>query len=204
MSVNLQKGQKVDLTKSNPGLKKIMVGLGWDEAAPPPSSGGLGGLFKKPKENNIDCDASAILISTNTGKLHSFDDVVYFGKLRHRCGAVIHMGDNLTGAGEGDDEQIMVDLSSMPESYNKIIFVVNIYQAVQRNQHFGMIQNAFIRLVNAENNTEICKYNLSENYDNMTAMIFGEIYSHQGEWKFNAIGQGTTDVSITSLSNQYK
>lgn len=113
------------------------------------------------------------------------------------------MGDNLTGAGEGDDEQIIVDLARIPGEYDRIVIVVNIYQAVKRNQHFGMIQNAFIRLVDGRNNHEMCRYNLTENYSGMTAMIFGEVYRHNGEWKFNAIGQGTNDPGIGELANRY-
>ncbi len=133
----------------------------------------------------------------------SADDVVYFGNLTHNSGCVRHMGDNLTGAGEGDDEQILVDLVSLPNQYDKIVIVVNIYQAMQRKQHFGMIQNAFIRICDAENNQELCKYNLSENYDGMTAMVFGELYRYKGTWKFNAIGQATRDNSIDKLSQRF-
>ena len=113
------------------------------------------------------------------------------------------MGDNLTGAGEGDDEQILVDLSRIPAEYDRIVMVVNIYQAVQRKQHFGIIQNAFIRLVDQRNNAEMCKYNLTDDYSGMTALIFGEIYRHNGEWKFNAIGQATTDPGLGELANRY-
>lgn len=195
MSISLQKGQKVSLSKDHAGLSKVVVGLGWDEAKRE-----KGGFFA-PKPQPIDCDASAILLKS--GRLFDKGDLVYFGNLRHRTGSVIHQGDNLTGAGDGDDEQIIVDLSSIPAEYDKIVFVVNIYQAVQRKQHFGMIQNAFIRLVDARNNNEMCKYNLSENYNGMTAMIFGEIYRHNGEWKFNAMGQATTDASLGELANRY-
>ena len=199
MAVNLQKGQKIDLTKENPGLKHVMVGLGWDEAKK--SGGLLGALFGG--NQNIDCDASAILLGVN-GKLAANNDVVYFGNLVHSTKTVKHMGDNLTGAGEGDDEQIFVDLANVPPTYEKIVFVVNIYEAMVRKQHFGMIQNAFIRLVDSDKKTEICRYNLSENYDGMTAMIFGEIYRHNGEWKFSAIGQATTDNSIGDLAKRYR
>lgn len=192
MSVSLQKGQKVSLSKDNAGLSKVIVGLGWDEAQQKRG-------FLAPKPQPIDCDASAILLTN--GKLGANDDVVYFNNLRHKTGTVQHMGDNLTGAGDGDDEQIIVDLASIPAQYDKIVIVVNIYQAYQRNQHFGMIQNAFIRLVDARNNTEMCKYNLSEDYSGMTAMIFGEIYRHNGEWKFNAVGQGTKDPGLGELVN---
>lgn len=196
MSVNLQKGQKVELRKSDGGtLRRVMVGLGWDEVKQ------TRGFFA-PKPQDIDCDASAFLCIG--GKLTSNQDVVYFGNLRHASGAVAHMGDNLTGAGEGDDEQILVDLSALPGQYDKIIFVVNIYQAAQRRQHFGLIQNAFIRICDAETNQELCKYNLSENYDGMTAMVFGELYLYKGQWKFNAIGQPTRDNSISELADQFR
>lgn len=195
MSISLQKGQKVSLTKEQAGLSRVVVGLGWDEA--PRKKAG----FFAPKPQPIDCDASAILLQN--GKLVEKRDLVYFGNLRHYTDTVIHMGDNLTGAGEGDDEQIVVDLANIPQYYDKIVIVVNIYEAVKRKQHFGMIQNAFIRLVNASNNSEMCRYNLSENYEGMMAMVFGEIYRHNGEWKFNAIGQATMDPGIGQLANRY-
>lgn len=128
---------------------------------------------------------------------------MYFHRLTHSSGAVRHMGDNLTGAGEGDDEQIFVDLEKLPSQYDKVIFVVNIYRAKQRGQHFGMVKNAFIRICDDETHRELCRYDLSEKYDNMTAMVFGEIYRRNGEWKFNAIGQATTDNSIEELARRF-
>ena len=114
------------------------------------------------------------------------------------------MGDNLTGDGEGDDEEIFIDLTKLPAKYDKLIFVVNIYEAAKRNQHFGMIHNAFIRICDRENNNqELCRYNLSENYDGMTAMVFGEMYLHNGDWKFNAVGQATQDNSISELVRRF-
>ena len=142
MSVNLQKGQKVSLSKGNPGLSRIVVGLGWDEAKTGSSSGFFGGLFSAPPQT-IDCDAFAILL--RNGRLVSRQDVVYFNNLTHFTGSVKHMGDNLTGAGDGDDEQIVIDLPRVPMEYDRIVIAVNIYQAHQKNQHFGMIKNAFIR-----------------------------------------------------------
>ncbi|RGY96574.1 TerD family protein [Clostridium sp. AM58-1XD] len=198
MSVSLQKGQKVSLTKDNATLNRVIIGLGWDQAKQ--SKGLLGGLFGG-KTAEIDCDASAILLQG--GKLHNKNDVVYFGNLRHGSGAVQHMGDNLTGAGEGDDEQITVDLSAIPQQYDRIVLVVNIYQAVQRHQDFGMIENAFIRIVDARTNAEMCRYNLSENYSGMTAMIFGEVYRHNNEWKFSAVGQATKDPGLGELIQRY-
>lgn len=195
MSVSLQKGQKVSLSKDNAGLSKVVIGLGWDEA--PRSKGG----FFAPKPQPIDCDASAFVLKN--GKLVEKEDVVYFGNLRHQSGTIQHMGDNLTGAGEGDDEQILVDLAMLPAEYDKIVIVVNIYQAAERKQHFGMIQNAFIRLVDGKTNREMCRYNLTDDYSGMTAMVFGEVYRYKGEWKFNAIGQGTTDNSVGELTRRY-
>ena len=188
MAVNLQKGQKVDLKKSDgSNLKRVIVGLGWDMT---------------DEGHSIDCDASAF--ACKGGKLVSTSDVVYFGHLQHQSGGIIHTGDNLTGEGDGDDEQIIVDFSKLPNDYDKIIFVVNIYKSTQRKQQFGMIQNAFIRIVDAETNAELCKYNLTENYDGMTAMIFGEIYLRNGQWKFNAIGQGTKDSSIDEMTARFR
>ena len=176
MPVNLKKGQKVSLTKDAPGLTNVVVGLGWDV-----NQFDTGGDF--------DLDAAAFLLG-DSGKAASSSDFVFYGNLKHSSGGVEHLGDNLTGAGDGDDEQIVIDLARVPAEYDRIVLVVNIYQAVQRRQHFGMIQNAFIRIVDASTNQELCKYNLNENYTNMTAMIFGEVYRHNGEWKFNAIGSG--------------
>lgn len=137
------------------------------------------------------------------GRLVNKSDVVYFNNLTHFTGAVKHMGDNLTGGGDGDDEQIVIDLNRLPPEYDRVVIVVNIYQAYTRNQHFGMINNAFIRLVNMANGQEMLRYNLTENYGGMTAMIFGEIYRHAGEWKFNAVGSGTKDGSIGDLAQRY-
>ncbi len=201
MSVSLQKGQKVDLTKGNAGLSRIMIGLGWDEAEQNPK--GVLSLFKgREKKQDIDCDASAILCQN--GKCMGKQDVVYFGNLKHFSNAVKHMGDNLTGAGEGDDEQIMVELNSIPSQYDKIIFVVNIYKAIERKQDFGMIKNAFIRIVDTRTNIELCKYNLSENLDGMYAMVFGEVYKKDNEWKFNAIGQATRDGKLQELVRRFQ
>ena len=199
MSISLQKGQKVSLSKDNAGLAHVIVGLGWDEVQKP-SGGFLKSMFSSEPQA-IDCDASAILLKN--GKLAHKDDLVYFGNLRHPSGTVIHQGDNLTGAGDGDDEQIVIDLSKVPQDYDRIVIVVTIYQAVKRRQNFGMIENAFIRLVDARNNNAMCKYNLTDNYSGMTAMIFGEVYRHNGEWKFNAIGQGTNDPGLNELIRRY-
>ena len=199
--INLQKGQKISLSKESQGLKDIMIGLGWDEAKQSKS----GGLFSRRKStNNIDCDASAILLDSN-GKCISNRDVVYFGNLEHSSGAVIHMGDNLTGAGDGDDEQIKVYLQDVPSKYQRIVFTVTIYQAIERRQHFGMIKNAFIRIVDDDTKKELCRYNLSDDtaYDGKTAMIFGELYRYKNEWKFSAIGEATNDGGIVQMANRF-
>ncbi|MBR4224329.1 MAG: TerD family protein [Oscillospiraceae bacterium] len=195
MSISLQKGQKVSLSKEAAGLSTLIVGLGWDEVEQ--ASRG----FFAPKPQPIDCDAFAVLLKN--GKITDKRDIVYFGNLTHFSKSVKHMGDNLTGAGEGDDEQIVIDLNTVPADYDRIVIAVNIYDCVNRKQHFGMIRNAFIRLVDARNNKEMCIYNLTENYSGMTAMIFGEVYRYNGEWKFSAMGQGTNDTSIGTFVNRY-
>ncbi len=196
MAVNLQKGQKVELRKSNGGdLTKVMVGLGWDEIKQ------TKGFFLKKNTQEIDCDATALLLQN--GKFVSSADMIYFGNLTHESGTVRHMGDNLTGEGEGDDEQIAVDLQRLPKVYDRIVFVVNIFQAKARGQHFGMLQNAFIRICD-DNGLELCKYDLNENYNGMTAMVFGELYRHNGAWKFNAIGQATQDQSVHEIANRFR
>lgn len=207
MGINLQKGQKINLTKGGgTGLRQVMVGLGWDEA---PRSGG-GGLIESlfgSQPQPIDCDASVILCGAN-GRLVSSEvakSCVYFGNLKHSSGAIVHQGDNLTGEGDGDDEQIKVNLQQVPSNIDKMVFVVNIYDARVRKQHFGMIRNAFIRLVDMDNRTEICRFNLSENYNNMTGLVVGEIYRKNGEWKFNAIGQPVQEASrLDSLIQLYR
>lgn len=195
MSVSLQKGQKVSLTKERAGLNQVLIGLGWDQVEQSK------GFFAR-KQADIDCDASVFLLKAD--KLQGKEDIVYFGNLRHSSDAVMHMGDNLTGAGDGDDEQIVIELEKIPKEYNRLVFVVNIYQAVQRKQHFGMIRNAYIRLVDAKTNQEMCRYDLTDNYNGMTAMIFGEVYCHNGEWKFNAIGQGTQDSDLGLMARRYQ
>lgn len=195
MAINLQKGQKVSLSKDNPGLSKVVVGLGWDAA----KQGGFLGIGGAPA--NIDCDASALLL--RNGKLVDQGDIVYFGNLKHASGTVTHMGDNLTGEGEGDDEQIVIELSRVPERYDRIVIVVNIYDCVSRKQDFGMIKNAFIRIVNAADDRELLKYDLSGDYKGRTAMIFGELYRKSGEWRFGAVGEGVKAPSLAELAQRY-
>lgn len=176
MPVNLKKGQKVSLTKENPGLKRVVVGLGWDVNA-----FDTGGDF--------DLDAAAFLL-TDSGKVKDSGDFVFYGNLKHTSGSVQHMGDNLTGAGDGDDEQIKVDLSMVPGDISKIAFSATIYEAEARRQNFGQVNNAFIRIYNEETGEEMLRYDLGEDFSIETAVVFGELYKNGNEWKFNAIGSG--------------
>ena len=188
MPVSLQKGQKVSLTKGNPGLKKVVVGLGWDT-----NRYDTGGDF--------DLDAAAFLL-TDTGKVSRQEDFVFFGNLKHPSESVQHMGDNLTGAGEGDDEQIKIDLSKVPENITKIAFTVTIYEPEQRRQNFGQINNAFIRIYNEDTGEEMLRYDLGEDFSIETAAVFGEVYKNGSEWKFNAIGSGYQG-GLKALCAQY-
>ena len=176
MPINLTKGQKVDLTKGNPGLKSIMVGLGWDVNA-------------FDSGNDFDLDAAAFLLGDN-GKCPTEKEFIFYGNLEHPSDAVKHMGDNLTGEGDGDDEQIMVDLTKIPANVSKIAFTVTIYDAEIRRQNFGQVSNAYIRIVDESTNTELIHYDLGEDFSIETAVVVGELYKHGGEWKFNAIGSG--------------
>ncbi len=176
MSINLSKGQKVDLTKGNPGLKKIMVGLGWDVNA-----------FDSGAD--FDLDAAAFLVGEN-GKCPTEKEFIFYGNLEHKSGAVKHMGDNLTGEGEGDDEQILVDLTKIPANVTRIAFTVTIYDAESRNQNFGQVSNSYIRIVDENSGRELIHYDLGEDFSIETAVVVGELYRHNGEWKFNAIGSG--------------
>lgn len=176
MSINLSKGQKVDLTKGNPGLKNIMVGLGWDA-----------NVFDSGAD--FDLDASAFLLGEN-GKCPTEREFIFYGNLEHASESVKHMGDNLTGEGEGDDEQIQIDLTKIPANISKIAFTVTIYEADQRRQNFGQVSNSFIRIVDESNGSELIRYDLGEDFSIETAVVVGELYRHNGEWKFNAIGSG--------------
>jgi tellurium resistance protein TerD len=176
MAISLQKGQKVDLTKGNAGLNNILIGLGWD-------------TNKYDGGADFDLDAAAFLLADN-GKVKNDADFVFYSNLKHASGAVEHTGDNLTGEGEGDDEAIKVDLSKIPADVSKVDFTVTIYDADNRHQNFGMVSNAFIRIVNESNGQELIRYDLGEDYSVETAVIAAEIYRNGTEWKFNAIGSG--------------
>ena len=174
--VNLSKGQKVDLTKTNPGLTKIMVGLGWD-------------VNKYDGGSEFDLDAAAFLLGAD-GKASSEADFIFYNNKEHASGSVTHMGDNKTGEGEGDDEVINIDLSAVPANIDKIDFTVTIFEADERNQNFGQVNNAYIRILNQENGEELIHFDLGEDFSIETAVVVAELYRHNGEWKFNAIGSG--------------
>ena len=175
MAISLQKGGNVNLSKEAPTMKKMLIGLGWDVRATD------GAAF--------DLDASAFMLAAS-GKVRSDADFIFYNQPKSADGSVEHTGDNRTGEGEGDDEAINVDLAAVPADVEKIAVCVTIHEAEARHQNFGMVSAAYIRCVNADNNTEIARYDLSEDASVETAMIFGEIYRHSGSWKFRAVGQG--------------
>ncbi len=175
MSVSLTKGGNVSLTKEAPGMTNVLVGLGWDA--------------RTTTGDDFDLDASAILVKAD-GKVLSDKHFIFFNNLTSPDGAVEHTGDNLTGEGEGDDEAIKVDLSKVPAEVDKIVFPVTIYDGESRHQGFGQVRNAFIRIVNESGNTEVARYDLTEDASTETAMLFGELYRNGPEWKFRAVGQG--------------
>ena len=176
MAISLQKGQKVDLTKGNPSLSKILVGLGWDTNK---YDGGF----------DFDLDAAAFLLNAN-GKVNEDKDFIFYNNLKHKSGSVEHMGDNLTGEGEGDDVEIKIDLAKVPANIEKIDFTVTIYDAEIRKQTFGQVSNAYIRVVDDVTGKELIRYDLGEDFSVETAVVVGEIYRRGTEWKFNAIGAG--------------
>ena len=175
MAISLQKGQNVSLSKQAPGLKKVRFGLGWD--------------LRKTDGNAFDLDASAFVLDAN-GKVLSDGHFVFYNNAKDPSGAVTHLGDNRTGEGDGDDEVIEVELGPMPANAAKVSFVVTIHDAEARKQNFGQVANAYIRALNADGEQEIARYDLSEDASTETAMIFGELYRNNDEWKFKAIGQG--------------
>ena len=176
MAITLSKGQKVSLTKGNPGLKHIVVGLGWDTNK---YDGGF----------DFDLDSAAFLLDEN-GKVNADTDFVFYNNLKHSSGAVEHLGDNLTGEGDGDDEQVKVDLSLVPQNISKIAFTVTIHEALERRQNFGQVSNSYVRVIDEATNQELLNYELGEDFSIETAIVVCEIYRHNGEWKFNALGSG--------------
>jgi len=187
MGVSLTKGGNADLTKTNPGLTAVIVGLGWD--------------LRTTTGTDFDLDASAIVVDAG-GKVISDKHFVFFNNLKAPDGSVEHSGDNLTGAGEGDDEQINVNFATIPPNADKVVFPVSIYDAINRGQSFGQVRNAFIRVLNQADGTEIARYDLSEDASTETAMVFGELYRNGTEWKFRAVGQGYAS-GLTGIAQDY-
>jgi len=187
MAVTLSKGGNVSLSKVDPTLKNVKIGLGWDT--------------RSTDGQDFDLDASAFLL-TDAGKVRGDNDFIFYNNLKSSDGSVTHTGDNRTGEGEGDDESLIIELNRVPQEVTKIVFVVTIHDATTRRQSFGQVANAFIRLVNNDSNVEAARYDLSEDASTETAMLFGELYRHAGEWKFRAVGQGYAG-GLGSVCAQY-
>jgi stress response protein SCP2 len=199
MAINLEKGQRISLEKEVPGLTKVMCGLGWDVAE---AKKGFLSMFSGTKD--FDLDASVLCLN-GRGKVAGQKDVIYYGNLSHTSGGITHLGDNLTGAGAGDDEQVLVDLAKVPSTIQKLVFVVNIYDAYGRKQDFSQVRNAFVRLVNLDGNREIARYRLSDgDYHGQTSMIMAELFrDDQGKWQMEAIGQGYHVQNLQELVGKY-
>jgi len=188
MAISLKKGQKVDLTKTNPGLSKVLVGLGWD-------------TNKYDGGKDFDLDAAAFMLGEN-GKVISDAGFIFYNQPTHASNSVSHLGDNLTGAGDGDDEQMKVDLSLVPAEVMKISFTVTINEAQERSQNFGQVSNAFIRIMDEATQTEIIRFDLGEDYSIETAVVVGELYRNGADWKFTAIGSGF-EGGLSALCNNF-
>jgi tellurium resistance protein TerD len=176
--VSLQKGSNLSLTKTAPGLNNVLVGLGWDARSTDGSA--------------FDLDASAVLVAED-GKVRSDADLVFYGNTSEATGAVVYNGDNQTGAGDGDDETISVVLDKVPADVQRVVITATIYEGVERAQSFGQVRNAYVRIVNADTNEEVARYDLSEDSGSETGLVFAEVYRHNGDWKFKAVGQGYSD-----------
>ena len=187
MAISLTKGQNVSLSKTDPSLKNVLVGLGWDA--------------RSTDGQDFDLDAS-VFMATENGKVPSDRHFIFYNQLVSPCGGVEHTGDNLTGDGDGDDESVIVQLDKVESNIKSLFITVTIHDAEARRQNFGQVSNAFVRIVNNDTSDEIVRFDLSEDYSTETAMVFGEIYRHNGEWKFRAIGQGYTG-GLYSLCQQY-
>ncbi|MEG3111975.1 MULTISPECIES: TerD family protein [Pantoea] len=187
MAVTLSKGGNVSLAKVDPSLKNVKIGLGWDT--------------RSTDGQDFDLDASAFLL-TDAGKVRGDQDFIFYNNLRSSDGSVTHTGDNRTGEGDGDDESLIIELNKVPAEVTKVVFVVTIHDATTRRQSFGQVANAFIRLVNNDTNVEAARYDLSEDASTETAMLFGELYRHNGDWKFRAVGQGYAG-GLASVCAQY-
>ncbi|MDM1757066.1 MULTISPECIES: TerD family protein [Acinetobacter] len=187
MAISLNKGGNLSLSKTDPSLSQVLVGLGWDARA---TDGA-----------DFDLDASAFLLGAND-KVRGEHDFIFYNQTRSPEGSVEHTGDNRTGAGDGDDEAVKINLGLVPADIQKIAITVTIHDAEQRGQNFGQVQNAFIRVVNDQSNVEIVRFDLNEDYSTETAMVFGELYRHNGEWKFRAVGQGYAG-GLRAMCHQY-
>ncbi|MBF0623472.1 MAG: TerD family protein [Magnetococcales bacterium] len=187
MAISLSKGGNISLSKNEPGLKRILIGLGWDAR----STDGA----------DFDLDASAFMLAAN-GKVPNENSFIFYNNLKSVDGSVEHTGDNKTGSGDGDDEAINVNLDLIPADIQTIAVTVTIHDAESRRQNFGQVKNAFIRIANCETGKEIARYDLSEDYSTETAMIFGEVYRHNGDWKFRAVGQGYSG-GLVAMCTQY-
>lgn len=187
MAISLNKGGNLSLSKTDPSLNQVLIGLGWDARA----TDGV----------DFDLDASAFLLAAND-KVRGETDFIFYNQTRSPEGSVEHTGDNRTGAGDGDDEAVKIDLAKVPTEVQKIAITVTIHDAENRGQNFGQVQNAFIRVVNDQTNVEIVRFDLNEDYSTETAMIFGELYRHNGEWKFRAVGQGYNG-GLSAMCRQY-
>lgn len=187
MSISLSKGGNISLSKTDPSLKNVIVGLGWDAR---PTDGA-----------DFDLDASAFMVKDD-GKVRSDSDFIFYNQTKSGCGSIEHTGDNRTGAGDGDDEAVIVLLDKIPADIQRVVFCVTIHEADVRKQNFGQVNHAYVRIVNKDSNNEVARYDLSEDASVETAMIFGEIYRHSGEWKFKAVGQGYAG-GLAALARQY-
>ena len=188
MAISLQKGQRVDLTKDRPSLKNVLIGLGWD-------------INHYDGETDFDLDASAFMTKAN-GKVGNENDFIFYGNLNHVSGSVQHMGDNRTGEGDGDDEVIKVQLDKIPSDYDTISFTVTIYEAEKRLQNFGMVENAYVRLIDEDTGEELVRFDLTEDFSTETALVVAEIYKRDGQWTLAAIGSGY-DCGLKSLCKEY-
>lgn len=186
MGVSLAKGSNVSLSRVSPRLRSILIGLGWDA--------------RSTDGDDFDLDASVFMLNEQ-GKVRSDDDFIFYNNLLSKCKSVQHQGDNRTGAGDGDDEAIVIDLEKVPSNIQKFAITVTIHEANKRRQNFGQVSDAFMRIVNTDDNSEMARFDLSEDYSTETAMIFGEVYKHNGEWKFKAVGQGFTGGLEAMCSN---
>jgi tellurium resistance protein TerD len=187
MALTLSKGQNLSLTKTEPGLTSVLIGLGWDE--------------RQTDGNEFDLDASAFLLSSS-GRVSGDSDFIFYGQMKSACSSVEHTGDNRTGEGDGDDEALKVDLSKIPDAVQTVAITVTIHDFEARRQSFGQVSNAFIRVVNDKTGKEVVRYDLTEDYSTETAMVFGELYRNNGEWKFRAVGQGYNG-GLAAMCTQY-